>query len=467
MARRARRRARGRRAGSRAFPHRGADRQGAPVRRVPAVLGQHRVHQHDPGGEAGQAPRRLQHRAEDPPLRALECDGDGAPREQGHQRRRPHRELRVGGDALRHRLQSLLARAFRRARRRPRLRAGPLGARRLRAGVHARAAHRRADRQLPAGGRRQGHLVVPAPVADARFLAVPDGVDGTRPADGDLPGALHEVPARPRSRDRPKDARSGPSWATARWTSRSRWARSGMAARENLDNLVFVVNCNLQRLDGPVRGNGKIIQELESRLPRLRLERDQGHLGPALGSALRPRQEGRPDAPDDGGGRRRVPDDQVEGRRLRPRAFLQHAGAEGARRRLLRRGHLEAQPRRPRPVQGLQRVPRGREPQGPADGDPRQDDQGLRDGRVRRGAEHHAPAEEDVARVHPALSRSLRHSGGGRQARRGALRVVSGRLARARVHARAARRSRRLPAGAADRSRPRWSRPSSPRSTGS
>ena len=36
-----------------------------------------------------------------------------------------------------------------------------------------------------------------------------------------------------------------------------------VAAREGLDNLVFVVNCNLQRLDGPVRGNGKIIQELE------------------------------------------------------------------------------------------------------------------------------------------------------------------------------------------------------------
>ncbi|MGA1163627.1 MAG: pyruvate dehydrogenase (acetyl-transferring), homodimeric type, partial [Ilumatobacteraceae bacterium] len=36
------------------------------------------------------------------------------------------------------------------------------------------------------------------------------------------------------------------------------------AAREHLDNLVFVVNCNLQRLDGPVRGNGKIIQELEA-----------------------------------------------------------------------------------------------------------------------------------------------------------------------------------------------------------
>jgi pyruvate dehydrogenase E1 component len=38
----------------------------------------------------------------------------------------------------------------------------------------------------------------------------------------------------------------------------------GLASREKLDNLTFVVNCNLQRLDGPVRGNGKIIQELES-----------------------------------------------------------------------------------------------------------------------------------------------------------------------------------------------------------
>ncbi len=37
-----------------------------------------------------------------------------------------------------------------------------------------------------------------------------------------------------------------------------------IAARERLDNLIFVVNCNLQRLDGPVRGNGKIIQELEA-----------------------------------------------------------------------------------------------------------------------------------------------------------------------------------------------------------
>jgi len=38
----------------------------------------------------------------------------------------------------------------------------------------------------------------------------------------------------------------------------------GLAAREGLDNLIFVINCNLQRLDGPVRGNGKIVQELEA-----------------------------------------------------------------------------------------------------------------------------------------------------------------------------------------------------------
>jgi pyruvate dehydrogenase E1 component len=37
-----------------------------------------------------------------------------------------------------------------------------------------------------------------------------------------------------------------------------------LAARERLDNLTFIINCNLQRLDGPVRGNGQIIQELES-----------------------------------------------------------------------------------------------------------------------------------------------------------------------------------------------------------
>ncbi|MGN5478182.1 hypothetical protein ACTMU2_17930 [Cupriavidus basilensis] len=46
-----------------------------------------------------------------------------------------------------------------------------------------------------------------------------------------------------------------------------------LAARERLDNLVWIVNCNLQRLDGPVRGNGRIMDELEELSHRGRLER--------------------------------------------------------------------------------------------------------------------------------------------------------------------------------------------------
>ena len=62
-----------------------------------------------------------------------------------------------------------------------------------------------------------------------------------------------------------------------------------LGGREKLDNLIFVINCNLQRLDGPVRGNGKIIQELEGDLPRRRLERHQGAVGLGLGRAARRR----------------------------------------------------------------------------------------------------------------------------------------------------------------------------------
>ena len=47
-----------------------------------------------------------------------------------------------------------------------------------------------------------------------------------------------------------------------------------LAGREQLDNLIFVVNCNLQRLDGPVRGNGKIIQEFGRCIPWRWLECD-------------------------------------------------------------------------------------------------------------------------------------------------------------------------------------------------
>ncbi len=60
-----------------------------------------------------------------------------------------------------------------------------------------------------------------------------------------------------------------------------------LAAREKLDNLIFVINCNLQRLDGPVRGNGKIIQELEAVFRGAGWNVIKVHLGQRLGPAPR------------------------------------------------------------------------------------------------------------------------------------------------------------------------------------
>jgi len=99
-------------------------------------------------------------------------------------------------------------------------------------------------------------------MADAGFLAVPDGFDGARCAERDLPGALHALPRR--SRLLQTAARK--VWCfvgDGEMDEPESIAGLSLAAREGLDNLVFVVNCNLQRLDGPVRGNGSIVQELE------------------------------------------------------------------------------------------------------------------------------------------------------------------------------------------------------------
>ena len=125
-----------------------------------------------------------------------------------------------------------------------------------------------------------------------------------------------------------------------------------MAGREQLDNLIFVVNCNLQRLDGPVRGNGKIIQELESlfrgagwnvikvvwgRLWDPLLEKDSAARKPGPAAPPYGRVRGR-----------RIPGLQEKRRRLHPRAFLrQIPGAEENGRAYERRGRLSSQSRRP------------------------------------------------------------------------------------------------------------------------
>jgi pyruvate dehydrogenase E1 component len=113
-------------------------------------------------------------------------------------------------------------------------------------------------------------------VADAGLLADPDGVDGPGPDRRDLPGAQFwkylEAP-RPDAEDRPQ----GVVLHGRRRNRRARIPRRDrLAGREGLDNLVFVINCNLQRLDGPVRGNGKIIQELEGQFRGAGWNVDQG-----------------------------------------------------------------------------------------------------------------------------------------------------------------------------------------------
>ena len=128
-----------------------AQRSGAHVSLGPADA----VRQHDSGRPAAGDAGRPRARSAAAPLRSLERARDGRAREQGQLRaRRSRRELRVGGDALRRRLQPLLPRAERDVRRRPRLLPGTLVARRVRARLSRRAHHRRAARALSPGGRR-------------------------------------------------------------------------------------------------------------------------------------------------------------------------------------------------------------------------------------------------------------------------------------------------------------------------
>jgi pyruvate dehydrogenase E1 component len=131
----------------------------------------------------------------------------------------------------------------------------------------------------------------------------------------------------------------------------------GLAAREELDNLTFVINCNLQQLDGPVRGNGKVIQELEAFLPRRRLERDQGDLGPGVGRAAGAGPRRRAGEQDEHHAGRPVPDLLGRVRRVHPEQLLRRrpaAPADGQ--QPVRRGPAQAAARRSRLPQGVRRV---------------------------------------------------------------------------------------------------------------
>ena len=154
-----------------------------------------------------------------------------------------------------------------------------------------------------------------------------------------------------------------------------------LAGREKLDNLIFVINCNLQRLDGPVRGNGKIIQELEGIFRGAGWNVVKVVWGSGLGPAAGRRQVRAAAQAHGGVRRRRVPGLQVQERRVRPRALLRQVPrAAGPGQGHDRRPDLGAEPRRARPVEGLRGLQGGGGQRRHPDGDPGQDRQGLRDG---------------------------------------------------------------------------------------
>ncbi len=333
----------------RTFPARPAHRSRASLRRLAAVQGKHRLRQHDPrlAREAlsGRSRARAAHRVADP----LECGRDGRPREpRQHRVRRTHRDVRLVRDALRSRLQPFLARAFRPSPRRHDLRAGTFEPRHLRARLPRRTTDRGTAAALPPGSRRQGPFVLSASLADAGLLAVSDGFDGPRPIAGDHAGALRALSRAPRPRRalRPEDLvlprrrRDGRAGIDGRaYDAGAREARQPRL-RHQLQPAAPRRAGARQRQDHPgARG----------RFPRRRLERGQGDLGRPLGSAARARRV-RPAAPaHGGGGRRRVPELQGEGRRVHARAFLrQVSGVPRARREPVGRRDRAPQPRRPR-----------------------------------------------------------------------------------------------------------------------
>ena len=249
---------------------------------------------------------------------------------QGPRGRRPHRDVPVVGQPLRGRLQPLLPRQGPPRRRRPDLHPGPRLPRHLRPRLPRGPADRGAALPLPPGGparRRQGPAVVPPPAADAGLLGVPDGLDG---------------PHRASTRSTRPGSTATCTTAASRTPSQQHvWAFLGdgemaepeslgairVAAREELDNLTWVINCNLQQLDGPVHRQRQDHPGARGQLPRRRLERHQGGLGPRVGRAARPRRRRRPGQPDEHHPRRRVPDLLGRGRRLHPRALLRRRPA--------------------------------------------------------------------------------------------------------------------------------------------
>ncbi|CAM3896374.1 hypothetical protein ACAN107058_19290 [Paracidovorax anthurii] len=180
----------------------------APAAHGLAAHAQHALREHRGGGGAARLPGRPRHRGAAGLAHALERARDGGARQPGLWRAgRPHRELRERRRPVRDRLQPLLpcARGHRAgpAPGRPGLLPAAQRAGRVCARLPRRPANRARPAALSPGNHRArrgraGALQLPASVADARFLAVPHGLDGHRAHQQHLPRALHALSHAPR-----------------------------------------------------------------------------------------------------------------------------------------------------------------------------------------------------------------------------------------------------------------------------
>ena len=183
-----------------------------------------------------------------------------------------------------------------------------------------------------------------------------------------------------------------------------------LAGREHLDNLVFVINCNLQRLDGPVRGNGKIIQELEADFRGAGWNVIKVVWGSAWDQLL---------ANDSTGILRKRMEECVDGE------YQDYKSKNGAYIRenffgkypeqknwspTDRRPDLGADARRSRPVERSTRPMRPPSSIKNSRRHPGKDGQGLRHGRIRRRSDDFAPGQENERGGASAVSRQVRDS---------------------------------------------------------
>ena len=299
----------------------------APARSGARVSGQHALHQHHFARAGAAVPGRRVDGAPGAQDHPLERGGDGVARQSARSRnRRPSLDIRLDREPLRGRLQSLLPRQGR-GPGRPGVLPGTRRAGHLLARLSRGPAHREPARSLPPRDRARARaLVLPAPATDAGPLGIPDGLDGARPPQRDLSGALQPLSPPARDRGHVEEPRLGVH--RRRGDGRARGGRSARAGRSRqarqpdvrgqLQPAAARWPGARQRQDHPGAGGA---------LPRRRMERDQGHLVARLGLPARPGLRRDPGRDDERDRRWRVAALHHRVGRIHPAALLRQGSA--------------------------------------------------------------------------------------------------------------------------------------------